>query len=104
MITMNEEEAKQHIEMFVRNKIREGYRGLFPKRNARKNVTRAWERFNDKGANLEACTALGGVGKATVLVYMATERILTFEGELKPVLSGDYTGSHEDMLNEIRKD
>ncbi len=100
---MNEEEAKQHIEMFVRNKIREGYRGLFPKRNAKKNVIRAWEHFNDKGANLDACNAVGGVDNATGLVHFTAARILMLDEELRSVLSGDYPGSHEDMLHEISK-
>lgn len=101
---MNEEEAKQHIEMFVRNKIREGYKGFLPERNAKKYVIRAWEQFNNKGANLDACNAVGGVDNATGLVHFTAARIFMIEEELKSVLSGDYPGSHEDMLNGIRKD
>jgi len=101
---MSEEEALQHIEMFVRNKVREGYRGLFPKRSARKNVTREWTHYKDKGANLDATNALGGVDRATDLVYLTTDRVLNFKQELKTVLSGNYLGSREDLLNEIWKD
>ena len=101
---MNEEESLQHIEMFVRNKVREGYRGLFPKRSARKNVTRAWANFNDKGANLDATKTLGGYDKTTNIVHLTTDRVLNSEQELRAVLSGDYLGSHEDLINEIRKD
>ena len=100
---MTEEEAKEHIEMFVRNKIREGYRGFLPERNAKKNVLRRWEQYNDKGANLDACNAVGGVENATGLVHFTAARIFMIEDELKDVLSGNYPGSHEDLLNEISK-
>lgn len=66
----------EHIETFVLNKVREGYKGLFPKRRAKKNVVRRWSQFKDKGANLDAVNALGGVDSATNLVNLTVDRIL----------------------------
>jgi hypothetical protein len=101
---MTEEEAAQHLEMFVRNKVREGYKGLFPKRRARKNVEKAWNIYQDKGANHDASVAFGGLHKATTFVYLTTEKVLESKKELKLILDGDYSGSHEDLIAEIRKD
>ena len=101
---MNEKEALEHIEMFVQNKVREGHKGLFPKRSAKKNVESKWAQFNDKGANVDAVNALGGIDNATNLVNSTADRILNSEQELKSALSGDYSGSQEDLINEIWKD
>lgn len=101
---MNEDEALQHVEMFVRNKVREGYKGLTPKRNARKNVMRVWAQVKDKGAMFDAVNALGGAYKTEGLIELMTNRIFNFKSELKMVLRGEYSGSHEDMISEIWKD
>ena len=57
---MNKEESLQHIEIFVRNKIREGYGGSAPDHKAKKNVMSMWRKFKKKGANAEASIVLGG--------------------------------------------
>lgn len=101
---MNEDEALQHVEMFVRNKVREGYKGLTPKRNARNNVMRVWAEVKDKGEMLTAANVLGGVYRTEGLVELMTNRIFNFKSELKMVLGGEYPGSQEDMINEIWKD
>lgn len=101
---MDKQEAAQHIEMFVRNKIREGYRGLFPKRTARKNVARNWNKYKNIGANQEAILALGGEDEAVRLMSDTFDRILDSEHELQVTLKGQYSGSHEDLLKAIWED
>lgn len=100
---MNEKESVEHIEMFVRNKIREGYKGLFPKRSAKRNVLSKWNIYKDKGANLEAVSILGE-NRINELILQTIESILNSKEQLQRVLNGEYIGSAEDLINGIWED